>query len=70
MNWKTLQKRKSVPKLLFMIVGLKKTHKKNNVGLVIIVGWGGGGEEERWEETKFMAQNVTLTRNVKTCEAK
>ena len=31
---------------------------------------GGGGEEERWEETKFMAQNVTLTRNVKTCEAK
>ena len=43
MNWKTLQKRKSVPKLLFMIVGLKKTHKKNNVGLVIIVGWGGGG---------------------------
>ena len=70
MNWKTLQKRKSVPTLLFMIVGLKKTHKKNNVGLVVIVGRGGGGEEGRWEETKFMAQNVTLTRNVKTCEAK
>ena len=44
MNWKTLQKRKSVPRLLFMIVGLKKTHKKNNVGLVVIVGRGGGGE--------------------------
>ena len=43
MNWKTLQKRKSVPRLLFMIVGLKKTHKKNNVGLVVIVGRGGGG---------------------------
>ena len=43
MNWKTLQKRKSVPRLLFMIVGLKKTHKKNNVGLVVIVG-GGWGE--------------------------
>ena len=69
MNWKTLQKRKSVPRLLFMIVGLKKTHKKNNVGLVVIVGRGGGGEGRR-EETKFMAQNVTLTRNVTTCEAK
>ena len=45
MNWKTLQKRKSVPRLLFMIVGLKKTHKKNNVGLVVIVGSGGGGGE-------------------------
>ena len=44
MNWKTLQKRKSVPRLLFMIVGLKKTHKKNNVGLVVIVGRGGGKE--------------------------
>ena len=43
-NWKTLQKRKSVPRLLFMIVGLKKTHKKNNVGLVVIVGRGGGEE--------------------------
>ena len=43
MNWKTLQKRKSVPRLLFMIVGLKKTHKKNNVGRVVIVGTGGGG---------------------------
>ena len=49
MNWKTLQKRKSVPKLLFMIVGLKKTHKKNNVGLVVIVGRGGGGEVGRDE---------------------
>ena len=31
--------------------------------------WGEGGEG-RWEETKFMAQNITLMRNVKTCEAK
>ena len=42
MNWKTLQKRKSVPRLLSMIVGLKKTHQKN-VGLIVIVGLGGGG---------------------------
>ena len=68
MNWKRLQKRKSVPRLLSMIVGLKKT-QKNNVGLVVIVGGGRGGEG-RWEETKFMAQNITLMRNVKTCEAK
>ena len=60
-NWKTLQKRKSVPRLLSMIVGLKKTHKKN-VGLIVIVGLGGGGRGGRWEETKFMAQNVALTR--------
>ena len=45
--------------------GLKKT-QKNNVGLIVIVG----GGEGRWEETKFMAQNITLMRNVKTCEAK
>ena len=43
----------------------ENTHKKN-VGLVVIVG----GGEGRWEETKFMAQNITLMRNVKTCEAK
>ena len=42
MNWKRLQKRKSVPRLLSMIVGLKKT-QKNNVGLVVIVGGGRGG---------------------------
>ena len=46
-NWKTLQKRKSVPRLLFMIVGLKKTHKKNNVGLVVIIGREGGGGGRR-----------------------
>ena len=44
--------------------GLKKT-QKNNVGLVVVVGGGGG-----CEETKFLAQNVTLTRNATTCEAK
>ena len=45
-NWKTLQKRKSVPRLLSMIVGLKKTHKKN-VGLIVTVGGGDGvGREE------------------------
>jgi len=35
-------------------LGLKKT-QKTNVGLVVIVGGEGW-----WEETKFMAQNVTL----------
>ena len=50
-------------------LGLKKT-QKNNVGLVVIVVGGvGGGGVGGWEETKFIAQNVTLTRNVKTCEA-
>ena len=47
--------------------GLKKT-QKNNVGLVVVVAAGGGGGG--CEETKFMAQNVTLTRNATTCEAK
>ena len=51
-----------------MIVGLKKTHKKN-VGLILIVG-GGRGVGGGWEETKFMAQHVTLTRNVTTSEEK
>ena len=44
-----------------------KVNTKDNVGLVVI-----GGErvgEGGWEETKFMAQNVTLTRNVTTSEA-
>ena len=47
-------------------LGPKKT-PKNNVGLVVIVGggWGVGGGGG-----KFMAQNVTLTRNVTTCAAK
>ena len=48
-------------------LGLKKI-QKNNVGLVVIVGGGGGGGE--YKETKFMAQNETLTRNVTTCVAK
>ena len=47
-------------------LGLKKI-QKNNVGLVVIVGGGGGGGDK---ETKIMAQNETLTRNVTTCVAK
>ena len=49
-------------------LGLKKIQKKN-VGLVggySRRGRGGGG----YKETKFMAQNETLTRNVTTCVAK
>ena len=45
----------------------KNTHTKN-VGLIVIVGGEGGGGG--YEETKFMAQNVTLTRNVTTSEEK
>ena len=46
-NWKTLQKRKSVPRLLSMIVGLKKTHKKKcwTDRYSRWVGGGGGGGE-------------------------
>ena len=44
-----------------------KENAQKNVGLIVIVGGGGGGG---WKETKFMAQNVTLTRNVTTSEAK
>ena len=51
-------------------LGLKKTQKKNNVGLVVVVGGGGGVGRGGCEETKFMAQNVTLTRNATTCQAK
>ena len=44
----------------------KNTHKKCWTDRYSRWGGGGGG----WEETKFMAQNVTLTRNVTTSEEK
>ena len=50
--------------------GLKKNTKKQCwTGRSSRVGGGGGGVGG-CEETKFLAQNVTLTRNATTCEAK